>query len=398
MKNNKRVLWLVPKWTLPATDGARVATKSLLRNVAQMGVEVDLACLSNEEAPQDFEVLKSELGLEGVYFYRRASHKLHWLFFRFVKRPFAPLTMSSFCDEGSIAFLKKCIEQKNYDAIVLDGLHLCAPFILGKGLTPPKNVKLIYRAHNVEHDLWFASSKRSNSLVKSLIFRWQGALIKKVEEKTLRNCAFVAPISQEDSGWIKSIVGEERVLVTPLGLKFEKLKKTNSSRMKNFLFIGRLDWEPNRRGLEWFLLNVWCRIDHRKAKLHICGSGRGDWLHNHLPMPGVIHHGFVRDVNEIYQKVDACIAPIFFGSGTRIKVVEPYTKNRPVITTSMGAQGSGLIPGVHYIEADSAKEWVDAISNFSRNHSQVLVDAGVEKLKATMDEKVVAHEFCKTCL
>ena len=36
-----KILWMIPKWTLPATDGARVATDSLIRNTIQAGAIVD---------------------------------------------------------------------------------------------------------------------------------------------------------------------------------------------------------------------------------------------------------------------------------------------------------------------------------------------------------------------
>ena len=45
-KTNAKILWMVPKWTLPAIDGARVATDSLIRTTIAAGAEIDVLCLS----------------------------------------------------------------------------------------------------------------------------------------------------------------------------------------------------------------------------------------------------------------------------------------------------------------------------------------------------------------
>ncbi len=50
-----RLIWIVPKWPLPAIDGARVATCNLLRSLAQQGSHIDLWALSDDGAVIDRE-------------------------------------------------------------------------------------------------------------------------------------------------------------------------------------------------------------------------------------------------------------------------------------------------------------------------------------------------------
>ena len=397
MIKNTKILWLVPKCTIPATDGAKVATESLLASVVSLGASVDLACMTNEGniAPED--VLKSKLGIEKLYLFQRGKTRVGMIY-RFFKEPFMPLTMNSFSDKKAKNFIKECIVNKKYDVIVMDGLHLCAPFLFKNEIVIPKNTKIVYRAHNVEHQLWSEGAKKTKNPIKKLVLYWQGQLVRQIEMKVAKFCDVIAPISNEDTLIISDFTNKKKIIHTPLGLKFKKIKRYESKGLKEFLFIGKLDWQPNRQGLEWFLKSVWPKVDHEKCILHICGSGDSKWIQKYVSMSGIEFHGFVQDVDFLYAKVDACIAPIFFGSGTRIKVLEPYTKNRVVITTELGAQGSDLVAGEDFIQANKQEEWIDAIENFSKQQAESMVNSACNKLFERLDQRRVAYDFCRSFL
>ena len=52
----KRLLWIVPKWPLPASDGARQATTQLLSGLCSKGVAIDLLAI----IPQGEKVAEEE--------------------------------------------------------------------------------------------------------------------------------------------------------------------------------------------------------------------------------------------------------------------------------------------------------------------------------------------------
>jgi glycosyltransferase involved in cell wall biosynthesis len=61
------------------------------------------------------------------------------------------------------------------------------------------------------------------------------------------------------------------------------------------------------------------------------------------------------------------------GGGTRLKAVEALAAGLPVISTSFGVEGLGLVPGVDYLEANSSGDFVrqcqDLMSNQELAHS-----------------------------
>ena len=55
-----KILWIIPKWTLPAIDGARVATQRLVRSTILAGAQVDILCLAQENEVVDIKYSTSQ--------------------------------------------------------------------------------------------------------------------------------------------------------------------------------------------------------------------------------------------------------------------------------------------------------------------------------------------------
>jgi glycosyltransferase involved in cell wall biosynthesis len=69
--------------------------------------------------------------------------------------------------------------------------------------------------------------------------------------------------------------------------------------------------------------------------------------------------GWVDDPGAFYGKVDAALVPIRAGGGTRIKMLEAFACKRPVVATSIGAEGLEAAPETHFLLGDSAEDFAD---------------------------------------
>lgn len=367
------ILWLIPKWTFPVNDGARVATDSLIKNTIKCGANVDVLCLPLKDEIINVKEMKEAWGVKNIHVVRRdissnRRDKITFYLKKLLLNPLTPLTFSSFSDNRIKEKLDEILKATSYDIIMLDGLHLGVPVLASK---LAQWDKVVYRAHNIEADLWKKASLESKNPVKKLFFKFQYLLVASIERKISSKAVGVAAISQEDADVLKRFPVKNLSLI-PLGLNFNHPLPASSlsHRSPKFLFIGRLDWAPNRDGLKWLIKDVWPKVIKRRPDviLKIVGSGDKSWLKEFSNLPGIEVSGYVPSIRDAYGDCDFTVVPVFYGSGTRIKVIESFALGRNLISTRMGVQGADLMDG-DYFEVETSEEWIELLSTLSLNES-----------------------------
>ena len=138
---------------------------------------------------------------------------------------------------------------------------------------------------------------------------------------------------------------------------------------QTFLFCGTLSYEPNVDGLLWFVRQVWPHVTQMNpaAKLSIVGRGAGDEVLALARNPSIFVHRDVPDVRAFYERASVVVVPIRIGGGTRIKILEAGACRRPVVTTSVGAEGLLVTPGRHCLVEDDPLAFARACVDLVRN-------------------------------
>ena len=125
------------------------------------------------------------------------------------------------------------------------------------------------------------------------------------------------------------------------------------------LFVGTYGHRVNREGVRHFIENCWPDIRKREpgARFRIVGSG--GWNHERAALEqthGVEVVGTVDDLQGEYAAAALCVAPLFEGSGTKIKILEALMHGRAVVAAAHSARGfEELIDnGVFAVTSDGA--------------------------------------------
>jgi glycosyltransferase involved in cell wall biosynthesis len=99
---------------------------------------------------------------------------------------------------------------------------------------------------------------------------------------------------------------------------------------------------------------------------------------------GVVPAGFVEDLAATMAAASLSIAPIRFGTGTRVKIIESFALGCPVVSTTLGAEGIEASPGADILIGDSPADFARGCITLLRDPAaQARVGAGGYEIAAT---------------
>ncbi|MCB5184129.1 glycosyltransferase family 4 protein [Methylobacillus gramineus] len=111
---------------------------------------------------------------------------------------------------------------------------------------------------------------------------------------------------------------------------------------RNLVFFGNMQRAENHYSILRFLLTsypmIWLR--HRDVQCWILGLAPRRLLRLiAILLPGVRVTGSVDDPNQAFREATFCIAPVYYGAGVKIKVLQMLEAGATVVSTPIGAEG-----------------------------------------------------------
>jgi glycosyltransferase involved in cell wall biosynthesis len=155
------------------------------------------------------------------------------------------------------------------------------------------------------------------------------------------------------------------------------------------LFVGLMNYQPNEDAACFFAREVLpsIHIECPSARFMIVGRSPSAAVRELHDGNKIVVTGTVSDVEPYLRKACVVVAPLRVGGGTRIKILEAMAHGRPVVATSIGAEGLEVEPGKHLLIADTATELADACVRLLRDREtgRGLAASAVELVRAKYD-------------
>jgi glycosyltransferase involved in cell wall biosynthesis len=184
------------------------------------------------------------------------------------------------------------------------------------------------------------------------------------EHRYLRLADSVWVCKHEDVDLLAPSVGRKRLECVPNVVDAAALTDAPQPvHPPRLLFVGRFDVVHNDHGVAWLHGEVWplVRSAAPEAELWLVGkSPTPQVLALHDPAGGIHVVGDAPDIRPHLRAATISLVPVRFGSGTRLKVLEAMAARVPVVSTSLGASGLGVVDGVHCLMADDAAAFAAA--------------------------------------
>lgn len=257
--------------------------------------------------------------------------------------------------------LRKFLLDEQFDVVLLEGLFLL-PYL--PEIRQNTNALVLYRAHNIEHEIWKRASAGEQNLPKRLYFSIMARRLKRIERKLVNQYDALLPITHRDQDVFNKLGNSKPAYVCPAGISSGQFQAYNTQKNQGDVFyLGALDWFPNQEALTWFVRKIWPQFYSKYPDTNLFVGGRNSpaWMERFLNKPGIKYYGEVNDAIDFMTRRKIMIVPLFAGSGMRIKIVEGMAAGRAIIATSIATEGIPVTPGKELLIADDQDAFQQAL-------------------------------------
>jgi glycosyltransferase involved in cell wall biosynthesis len=192
--------------------------------------------------------------------------------------------------------------------------------------------------------------------------------MKRRELAVYRKADLVVAVSDEDKSILQREVDDVPIEVIPNIHRVPPLVPDKKNVSNSLLFIGNFRHDPNVDAMLYFCRDVLPLIKEEVPGVSLTIVGDS--------LPGEVRIladesirvlGFVPDIKPLLETSDISIAPLRYGGGMKGKIGEAMAHGLPVVTTSVGIEGFGIIPGRQVMVGDTPDVFSGAVIRLMRD-------------------------------
>lgn len=333
-----KILFLTTVLPSHKLHGSEIASQNVIDALNQVGCQVTVVGYGRKEdgdLPRSAqEVLVGDRLVETK---RAGWWVVLWMAASFLKK--MPYSAAKYWSRQYIDHLRALLQNETYDAVVIDHAQLGWLY----PLVQPH--KVIFSAHNVEHELYAQNAARSQSSLHRWIYAREARLVQQMENQLACVADEVWALTEHDADYFAEVQRRQgqrhpsvKVLSLPSG--FAAPQSTAQAKQFDIGIIGSWPWKPNEEGLLWFLERVYPYLPSNLC-IHIAGRG-ADWLVDKYP--NIHYRGFVPSAQEFMAQARVVAIPMLSGGGIQIKTLDAIAAGSAIVATPVALRGIAYPP------------------------------------------------------
>lgn len=288
------------------------------------------------------------------------------------------------------------IDSGSVDVCVADFLFAINNVPLG-GPTP-----VVMFEHNVEYLIWKRLCDLETVAWRRAVLEVEWRKMRAREAEACRKADLTIAVSEHDRNRLAALAPNADITWIPTGVDVDYFNPAmNRERPSHVVFSGSMDWHPNEDAVRYFMRDILplVRAEVPDVSFTIVGRNPTPLVRDAAAAAGAEVTGTLDDIRPAIADAALCVVPLRAGSGTRLKIFEALAMGKAVVSTTVGAEGLSILPGTHYVAADGAPEFAQAVIALLKDPArrQRIGAAGRELVEGRYSWSQVARPFERHC-
>lgn len=290
-------------------------------------------------------------------------------------------------------------------AIMDAGVDLVVADFLFASMNVPMDgsAPVVLFEHNVEYQIWqrLAALERRPWIRPLLEVEWRK--LRAREADACRRANLTIAVSADDRRRLERLAPGINAVSIPTGVDTGYFTpQPDAQRPAHLVFSGSMDWHPNEDAVLYFMQSILPAIRAQIPETTFTVVGRNPTRRLREAadrVGGVTVTGTVNDVRPFIAEGAVYVVPLRAGGGTRLKIFEALAMGKAVVSTTLGAEGLAMEPGRHFVPADGAREFADAVVALLRDDTRrrAIAAAGRTLVEERYSWAQVALPFERHC-
>jgi len=357
-----RILWLKTELLHPVDKGGKIRTYQMLKELRR-DHEITYLTLDDGSAEKDARSLATEYCHELICIPHQQRKKFTPGFYAELGMNLVsnlPYAISKYESRAMRSQIEQLTSTRDYDVVVCD--------FLAPAVNLPRNLRCptILFQHNVEAMIWKRHAEVASNPLKRTYLSGQWRQMVAFESVMCRRVDSVIAVSREDTETMRREYKVTAIDEVPTGVDTEFFRPRHAEKREpyNLVFTGSMDWLPNEDAIQYFTSEIMPLIKQQVTELTLTVVGRNPYpalVELSKRDPSIIVTGRVDDVRPYMERASAYIVPLRIGGGTRLKIYEAMAMEKPIISTTVGAEGLPVRNESELLLADSPAEFAAAV-------------------------------------
>jgi glycosyltransferase involved in cell wall biosynthesis len=355
-----RILFVLVSLPFPPNIGQRMRNYSIVRALRMEGHEVSLLAFGDRS---DLAAARAGLsglcaGMDVVPEADAAVLGGYWDRFRALASslPYGAWRMRS---DAMRAAVSERIASERFDLVLCDDIYVIGNLSIGT------RVPIVLNKASIGHEEVHRFLEHQGNPLLSAYGWIEYRRILRLEMQACGDVAAVWTCSDRDRQILEHANSAARYAVVPNVIDVEGYAPAEGDDARSVVFVGAMDWLPNRDAVEFFALEVLPELRRLVPEATFVVAGRQAPLKFRRRLeriPNLTFTGTLPDLRPVIARAAICVVPLRIGSGTRLKILEAAAMAKPVVSTTIGAEGLTFKHGEEIFIADDPRDMAHSIA------------------------------------